>query len=256
MGSRMDKYEFDTEKIPRRTERNKYLYESNEVDDYEKFDINSNVSVLKNNAREIDVDQIRDILDKKYRDNIPQRKSIDIPKYEEPTIPVDDEDTKEYDINNVLSKAKEDRVVDYDTMRLNKTAKTDELVDKINEKYGEDRHSKEEQELRELIDTITNLELKSQKQNADLLGLADDTTIIEEPKEEKTSTGIVPKKLEEEFYTGNLTVNDDDFDDFSDMQKDIKSNSIFIKVLVFIVILALIALGIYVLNNVLDLGLF
>ena len=254
MSSRMEKYELDTSNIPRRTERNRVLYESNEVDDYNKFDINSNISVLKNNAREIDVDQIRDILDKKYRDNMPKRKSIDIPEYEEPVIEVD-EDTKEYDINSVLSKAKEERTIDYDTMRLNKTAKTDALVAKINEKYGHDnKYSSEEEELKELINTITNLELKSQKQDADLLGLSDDTTVIEDVT--KTNTGIVPKKLEEEFYTGNLTVNDDDFDDFKDMQNDIKSNSIFIKILVFVVILALIALGIYVLNNVLDLGLF
>ena len=254
MSSRMEKYELDTSNIPRRTERNRVLYESNEVDDYNKFDINSNISVLKNNAREIDVDQIRDILDKKYRDNMPKRKSIDIPEYEEPVIEVD-EDTKEYDINSVLSKAKEERTIDYDTMRLNKTAKTDDLVEKINEKYGHDKkYSSEEEELKELINTITNLELKSQKQDADLLGLSDDTTVIEDVT--KTNTGIVPKKLEEEFYTGNLTVNDDDFDDFKDMQNDIKSNSIFIKILVFVVILALIALGIYVLNNVLDLGLF
>lgn len=251
MSSRMEKYEL-TSDIPRRTERNKNLYQSNDIDNYDKFDINSNVSVLKNNAREIDVDQIRDILDKKYRDNAPKRKSIDLPEYEEPIVQMD-EDTKEYDINSVLSKAKEERMVDYDTMRLNKTAKTDELVDKINEKYGNDKKPGEE-ELQELINTITDLELKNQKKNAELLGLTDDNTKTIEVS--KTSTGIVPKKIEEEFYTGNLAVSEEDFDDFKEMQDDIKSNSIFIKILVFLVILGLIGLIIYVLDVVLELGLF
>ena len=49
---------------------------------------------------------------------------------------------------------------------------------------------------------------------------------------------------------------EDDLDDFKDMQDDIKSNSIFIKILVFIIILIFIGVGIYVANNVFDLGLF
>ena len=78
MNSRMDKYEDDTPALKKRTEKNANLYQTNGVDEYDKFDINSNISVLKKDARNIDVNQIRDMLDKKYRDNIPQRKSISI----------------------------------------------------------------------------------------------------------------------------------------------------------------------------------
>ena len=66
------------DKIPSRTELNKNLYNSYENQSYDKFDVNSNQEVLKNDARKIDVDQIREILDKKYRDNAPKRKSIEI----------------------------------------------------------------------------------------------------------------------------------------------------------------------------------
>ncbi len=247
MNSRMDKYEIDIPELNKRTERNKALYEANDMGNYDKFDINSNIEVLKDNARSIDVDQIRDMLDKKYRDNLPQRKSIDLPEYEEPEVKDNLEDTKEYDLNSILSKVKEERVVNYDNLRLNSASSSQELVEKINKKYNKDE--KQEQELRELIDTITSLELKNQKKDADLLGLSDD-----EPT--KTDNSIVMPKVEEDFYTGKLAVTEDDLDDFKDMQDDIKSNSIFIKILVFIIILIFIGVGIYVANSVFDLGLF
>ncbi len=249
MGSRMDKYEMETPELKKRTERNKKLYDSYDIGDYDKFDINSNVEVLKSNARNIDVNQIKDMLDKKYRDNLPQRKSIDLPIYEDVEVNDPLEDTKEYDLNSILSKVKEERTINYDNLRLNTTSSSKELVDNINKKYANKEVSDEEEELQELINTITSLELKNQKQNADLLGLSDD-----EPS--KTSTSIIPKKPENEFYTGKLSVTDDDLDDFKDMQDDIKSNSIFIKVLVFIIILIFIGVGIYVANNVFELGLF
>ncbi len=246
MNSRMDKYEFDTPELKKRTERNKALYESNDIS-YDKFDIDSNIEVLNNNARSIDVDQIKEMLDKKYRDNLPKRKSIDLPKYEETYEKDELEDTKEYDLNSILSKVKEDRAVSYENLRLNNAISSKELVDKINEKYGQNDES---EELQELINTITSLELKNQKQNADLLGLSDDD------KQMETSTNIISEKKEDDFYTGKLAVTEDDLDDFKDMQDDIKSNSIFIKILVFIIILIFIAVGIYVANNVFDLGLF
>lgn len=248
MNSRMDKYELETPELKKRTERNKALYDSYDLGDYDKFDVDSNIEVLNNNARNIDVDQIREMLDKKYRDNLPKRKSIDLPKYEEPEIKENLEDTKEYDLNSILSKVKEERTVDYDDLRLNNASSSKELIDKINEKYSS-KETNEEEELKELINTITSLELKNQKQNADLLGLSDDN-------ETKTITSIIPEKKEQDFYTGKLAVTEDDLDDFKDIQDDIKSNSIFIKILVFIIILIFIAVGIYVANNVFDLGLF
>ena len=72
--NRMDKYADETPELKRRVDKYSGLYESNSSNDYDKFDVDSNVSVLKDNARSIDVDQIREMLDKKYRDNIPKRK--------------------------------------------------------------------------------------------------------------------------------------------------------------------------------------
>lgn len=248
MSSRMDKYDVDTPELKKRTERNKDLYRSYDALNYDKFDVNSNVSVLKTDARNIDVDQIRDMLDKKYRDNIPKRKSIAIDLNDTPTS-IEEEDTKEYDINTILSKAKEAKRVDYEIDRLNKVDNNQlELINEVNDKYktiGDDQNQKE---LMDLINTITALEMKNNNsKDADLLNLSETTTI------EKTKTeSIVP----EEFYTGELAVSEEDFDDFKDMEKDIKSNTIIIKILIFIFIIIAIGIIVVLTNKYLNLGLF
>ena len=165
MNTRMNKYHNGEENLEsKRTVRNRELYRTYEVDNYNKFDVNSNISVLKDNAHNIDIDQIKEILDKRYSDNAPKRKSINIDI--EP-VPYKDvkEDTKEYDLNSILLKAKKEKDIDYEVERLNKAYSGKELVDKINNKYSEkeEEKTKEEQELESLINTITALEIKNQK---------------------------------------------------------------------------------------------
>ena len=99
MNSRMDKYEFDTPDYKKRTELKANLYQNNEIENYSKIDLNSNISVLKTDSKNIDIDKIREMLDKKYRDNMPRRKSIAL-DYETEEVKEEDDlfDTKEYDI--------------------------------------------------------------------------------------------------------------------------------------------------------------
>ena len=102
-----------------------------------------------------------------------------------------------------------------------------------------------------LINTITKLELdnqeKANREAEDLLDLGDTTSTMQ-PIENKT--------IENSFYTGNLSVSNKDFEDFKDIQNDIKSNSILIKILVTIFILILLALIIFFLNKHFNWGLF
>ena len=116
MNSRMDKY-IDSPNLKSRAEKNKDLYEKIKNADIDKFDIHSNATVIEEDVNRIDVDKIRDMLDKKYRDNIPKRVlDTDYYKEEEPEIKL--QDTKEYDINTILKKAREDQKVDYEKERL------------------------------------------------------------------------------------------------------------------------------------------
>lgn len=232
------------DKIPSRTELNKNLYNSYENQSYDKFDVNSNQEVLKNDARSIDVNQIREILDKKYRDNAPKRKSIEIvePEVQE----FERETTKEYDLNAILNKAKSDTDYDYDRNKLNKSVDASKLVDEIKNKYPEKEETAEEKELKDLIHTIAQIEIKNSKKDADFLGLSETSTY---QKDE-----ILPE--EEEFYTGNLKISEKDFDDFKDIEDDIKSNNALVKILIFVFIIVAITIGVIVANNYFNLGLF
>ena len=98
-----------------------------------------------------------------------------------------------------------------------------------------------------LINTITQIEIENQEkaknEAADLLDL-NQTKQIDSFTTENT------------FFTGNMKIQDKDYEDFKEIQKDIKSNSILIKLLVFIFIIIIIALIVFLLNDYLNLELF
>lgn len=257
MSSRMSKYEFEEKKTtPSRTKKNAELYQKEDLKDYNKIDVNSNVSILKNDVKQIDVDNIREILDKKYRDNIPRRKSINIEAPEEPEPPIK-EVTKEYDINDILAKAKSDKEVDYHEDRLRNLRDTNyKILDNLDlntdgedgDEADDDDEITSEKKLKELINTIAQLE-KTQKTATDLLELTDDTDPNILPANEE-------KTMENSFYTGSLEVKDNDYDDFAEIKKEMNSSGIFIKVLIAIFVIILIAVIVFVLNNQFEWGLF
>ena len=167
--NRMDKYADETPELKRRVDKYSGLYESNSSNDYDKFDVDSNVSVLKDNARSIDVDQIREMLDKKYRDNIPKRKSISVESTNvDAGVAYKKSEEKDYDLNAILDKAKQNRKVSYEEDRFNRieTSSSEKLIDEINRKYKPKEESEEAAELLNLINTITELELKNKNKDS------------------------------------------------------------------------------------------
>lgn len=253
--NRMDKYNDETPELRRRIDKYSELYEKNNSSDYDKFDVDSNISVLKDNARSIDVDQIREMLDKKYRDNIPKRKSISVdPIYNEEETVTEKNDEKEYDLNAILDKAKQNRKVSYEEERFNRieTSSSEKLIDEINKKYKPRDESDEAAELLNLINTITELELKNQNKenNVELDDNVDTPNLI--AAQELTEKD----DNEETFYTGKLAIKENDYDDFKEIQDDINSNSIVIKILIFIFIIVILGIVVFALNKYLNLGLF
>ena len=251
----MDKYNDETPELRRRIDKYSELYEKNNSSDYDKFDVDSNISVLKDNARSIDVDQIREMLDKKYRDNIPKRKSISVdPTYNEEEVVTEKNDEKEYDLNAILDKAKQNRKVSYEEERFNRieTSSSEKLIDEINRKYKPKDESDEAAELLNLINTITELELKNQNKenNVELDDNVDTPNLI--AAQELTEKD----DNEETFYTGKLAIKENDYDDFKEIQDDINSNSIVIKILIFIFIIVILGIVVFALNKYLNLGLF
>lgn len=293
MQSRMDKYNSDLTQVKSRTQKNKDLYESVRNSSLTNFDVNSNVSVIDNQADVIDVNRIKKMLDTRYSDSQPKRRSIEIPDYEEPRMQEPLVDTKEYDINAILAKAKQGKNVDYNKERLKKVRETQlEILEGLDlelKKIDDSKNNKrkqDEENLMNLINTITALELqnknksKEESEALDLLDLDDDEEVTEEVIEEtkepevqeqskvelSQEIEIVEKEDEEEQEEktrddhieetlSKLNIDISSYDEFKDIAKN-DVGSIVLKVIIFIIVIALVIGGVYIVDDLLSLGLF
>ncbi len=263
MNSRMDRYA-ETPNLKSRVERNKDLYEQIKTSDIDKFDIASNATVIGEDISRIDVDKVKDMLDKRYRDEYDKR-SLKFREQDEEIIEDKKYDTKEYDINAILEKAKKTQNVDYEKERLKKVHDTQYVILKklnIDETNEEEVMEDNEENIVNLINTITNLELQNSKKNStgnttalDLLSdLSDNDTntvykTMELDKEE------ISKKTEDNLDEEDLSI-EDKYDDFKELEKDLKSNNIAIKVVGIVFVVILIILAVIFLNKYFNLGLF
>lgn len=263
MNSRMDKYA-ETPNLKSRTEKNKDLYEQIKTSDIDKFDIASNATVIGEDISRIDVNKVKDMLDKRYRDEYDKR-SLKFREQDEEIIEDKKYDTKEYDINAILEKAKKTQNVDYEKERLKKVHDTQyDILKKLNidETTEEEVMEDSEENIVNLINTITNLELQNSKKNStgnttalDLLSdLSDnDTNTVYKTMElDKEEISI---KTEDNLDEEDLSI-EDKYDDFKELEKDLKSNNIAIKVVGIVFVIILIILAVIFLNKYFNLGLF
>ena len=278
MKTRMEKY-YDEENnnIALRQKKNMSLYENindYEVDDYK---IEANATVLDNNAKNIDVEQIKKILDTRYNKQ-PKRRSIVVDEeYEEPDINLDE--TREYDINAILEKARSEKEVDYEKERLKKIRDTQfDILNSLDIEGEEKEEKSENHELMDLINTITARELEVKHKDDDLNPLdiltdlkgSDDTVVVDGIHEEESvsetspimsleeADKIKPSVMENKTVdlTNTLQFTQSDFDDFNDLKKEVRSSRALIYIIIIIVSLILIAGIIIFLNNFLNLSLF
>ena len=280
MKTRMEKY-YDEENnnIALRERKNKNLYEN--INDYEveDYEIKTNATVLDNNAKNIDVEKIKKILDTKYNKQ-PKRRSIvvDEADYQEPDISLDE--TREYDINAILEKARSEKEVDYEKERLKKIRDTQyDILNSLDiDTEKKEEPTEEKNELMDLINTITakELEVKNQKEDLDPLDIltdlkgSDNTVVVDGVHEEASVNETSPiMSLEEadkikptimenktQDLTNTLQFTQSDFDDFNDLKKEVKSSRALIYIVIVIVCLILIAGVIIFLNKFLNLSLF
>ena len=296
MKTRINKYYDDTPSFaPRRTAKNNELYEEIKKSEIENFDIGSNAKVLGNNEAQIDINKLKDILEKNYQE-VPKRRSLklDIPEEEE----IEMEKTKEYDINAILEKAREEKEVDYQRERLKKVRDTQYDILKNLEVEQEEPKSKaaDERTKEELLDLIQTINL-NETQNKTIKALAeeekeeeieldedtdteldpldilndlrgDENTVVagakefenelkeaQEKKEKEEIAEALDEDVDDSFYTSSMSFNKNDFADFSDLEES-KASRILIKILIVIVFLAIIASIVIFLNDFLNLGWF
>lgn len=263
MNSRMDKYYTSSKPVGQRSKKNENLYKEVGKKSLEDFNVNSNVSVLGDNGSTIDLDMLKDMLDKKYREPEKRKKiNLDVPQEDED---ISLEQTKEYDINAILEKAHENKIVDYEKERLKKIRDTQYDIlkgldfTKKEEKIPEEPEiSEEEKKLMTLINTITANEnsnkeldpldlfqdLKGDENTKVLDGLKEDIK-KEETKQIKTENN----KIDNSFYTSSFNLSKNDFEDFKDLQDDVKSNKVIVTILTIIVILAIL-FGVFLFLNI------
>ena len=290
MKTRMEKYYDNTKSVGSRTTKNSEIYKETNKATIEDFNVNSNVKVLGTNSGNIDIDKIKEILDKKYRE--PQkRKSVDF-SFEEENTPISIEETREYDITTVLERAKEQKEANYEHDRLKKIRDTQyDILKNLNLETKEEKEvTPAEEELLELIHTITEKEmlkqemtpldlfedLKGSENTMVLDGLRDDIEsltkpikiIPNSPKEEKpiemleTVVSTTEEKVENKntisidksFFTNSMSFSQSDFDDFNDLKEEIKSSKIIINILIVVVVIAVLIGLFLLLNNILDWG--
>ena len=239
MQSRMEKY-YNTEamlentiELPSRSNKNRELYKEVSNKELEGFDVNINSTILNNNINNnVDIDQIKEMLDRQYRE-LPKNKAIgDNTETEIGSISLDE--TREYDINSIIAASHKEREKDYGEERLKKLRNTQvdilkelDSVIKENEKVEDEdilpsadeldqiksHRAKEEKRLRELIDTITAKELISEEAKeldpldllSDLRGDDDNTKVLGTVSE----TDEIPEITEEAPKVKETTISDE-----------------------------------------------
>jgi hypothetical protein len=258
METRIDK--FNESKRMSRVAKNIDLYKEINDTELDNFNVRSNATVIGNQDKEIDVEQIKKILDKRYN-SAPRRRSIRIePQEEVSRISVDD--TKEYDLTKVLEKAKDEKVETYEENRAKKLRNTQyDILNNLNldasdEEVKEEKKIDPEENLMNLINTITINEAKKQESKnddvdpldilTDLKG-EDDTQVydsvttvtkiteIKEKEKEKIDNNK-DNNIDNSFYTDNLFKKKDFEEDSNDFVDEDKL-SIGIKILIALVII-------------------
>lgn len=290
MSSRMDKYRDNPEFLGSRAKKNEDLYQEIIYDDLEDVNLASNAHVIGESDNNIDIEKIKELLEKKYpteqknkRTSRPLSREVDL----EEDIPVskDEEETKEYDINAILEKAKMDKDVDYERERLKKIRDTQyDILKGLNLDDSEDEKersvvSSNKDDLMHLINTITEKELTREMNPLDILTDlkgSENTVVLDgikneiDRKKEIKDTALstvketvkdtvkeeVKKEIDKTFYTNSMSFTKSDFDDFNDLKEDMASNKIIVRILLVLVFVALAAGMVFLANHIFDLNWF
>ena len=202
MQSRMDRYntvDSNDTNVRSRTQRNQSLYEKIKTSDIKSFDVNNNMSVIDDNIKSVNINKVHNFLDEKYGDNTAKRRSIDLPELgntQEMDVIMD---TKEYDINAIIEKAKQGKNIDYSKERLKKVREAQyEILNNLDSEIenlssvdiAKEKRKKEEENLQNLINTITQIEIKNKniKDTSSDLELFSD--LMDDPVDDKKDKGM------------------------------------------------------------------
>lgn len=268
MSSRMDKYYENNELMESRTKRNERLYQEISQNDLEDINLSSNAHVIGDNENNIDINKIKELLEKKYYEAPKKSNVLQMPADSSMDM-IEDETTKEYDINAILEKARSDKEVDYERERLKKIHDTQYDILKsldVEKESSENKVTSDKENLMQLIHTITEKEMTRELNPLDILTDLkgnENTVVLDGISKDIKSQDLkntvkeeVKKEVDKSFYTNSLSFTQSDFDDFNDLKEDVESNKIMVRVLLAIVVIVLIVGLVFLINTFFHLGWF
>ena len=120
----MDKYENVSLDNMSRTKRNQTIYNSNDMSTLSRIKTNTNVSIISDAPKEIDLEKIKNYVYSLNNEEEEKKKrvSLELPKEDE--VVVERREIKNYDINTILEEAKDKRESDYEEDRYRKINNT------------------------------------------------------------------------------------------------------------------------------------
>ena len=249
MASRMEKYLANqTDSSTSRTSRNRSLYD----DIY--TNTNYNNSVVIDDTKEIDIDKIKELIEKEKTKEEKKtiRPTIDL--YKELRNIKDETEEKIYDINEVLKEAKNKRDIIQDANEKRKTyidkyeshLNIEEELNKTKKAY--DRLLQEETELLDIMNTLTNSVVNSEDSYKDLTTEANklNTGKIETKQIENDNKEVTDKS--EEYSTNTFMFDKRDFVS-GDIDDQMIGASKSLKVFIFLLSIAIILGAYYIITN-------
>lgn len=301
MNSRMDRYnetneEIVVEKTMTRSIKNKDLYNSVYSDEFSRARTNNNIRVIDSNNKDIDINKIKKYIDSLNANNEVKKKRIFQLNEENTEQKNNEEEIRDYDINSVIEKARQNRGVNYQEERYKKLHNTqfDILSElNINKEIIEDNEIEFNTNERTLIDLINTVTI-----HKDDMGLLDELTggdenteiiepmkqtllqtnefkedlkqeIIKEMEEKKQQEEIMKTKelvsikesqikdnIDKSFYTNSMTFSKEDFEGFEELEKSVKKNNVLAIISLVLLFVAVIVTLFVISNYVFNLGLF
>ena len=172
-----------------RVKRNQSIYNSNDMSELSRFKSTTNVSVISDAPKEIDINKIREYIYSKEEEKEDKRRrlDVDLPEHEEKKI--ERQEFRTYDINSVLENARESKELDYEEQRHRKINNTQYNIlknIKINEAIKED-DDKDELNTQEktIVDLIQDIQHSPKKEEndvndlfKDLMGDSENTVVM------------------------------------------------------------------------------
>ncbi len=208
MNSRMEKYDEEPIEIMSRSIRNKRIYSSIDFDDLSNIKTNTNVSVISDAKKEIDIEKIKKYIDSVNEDKNEKRKKISLELPQEEYVEVKEQVERDYDINLVLERARDKRTTDYEIDRHRKLNSTQyDILKNIkienNNDDIEDNNFDKSSELntqeKTIVDLIQTISINSKNSKDDLLQdliSNNENTVVMAPINEDTNKETLKEELE------------------------------------------------------------